>query len=95
MRRRRVGLDARRTRRRRGAHARGLARHAAHRDPWARGVAAEMPLPELDSLGTPELQAVLDSIDTPLGTTVQGVDTGDLDDLNAHELQHVLDGLEG
>jgi hypothetical protein len=61
----------------------------------APGVAAEMPLPELDSLGTPELQAVLDSLDTPLGTTVQGVDTGDLDDLDAHELQHVLDGLEG
>jgi anti-sigma factor RsiW len=59
------------------------------------GVAVEMPLPELDSLGTPELQAVLDSLDTPLGTMVQGVDTGDLDDLNAPELQHVLDGLEG
>lgn len=59
------------------------------------GVAAQMPLPELDSLGTPELQAVLDSIDAPLGTTVQGGDTGDLDDLNAPELQHVLDGLEG
>ena len=59
------------------------------------GVAAQMPLPELDSLGTPELQAVLDSIDVPLGTTVQGVDTSDLDDLNAPELQHVLDGLEG
>lgn len=61
----------------------------------APAVAEEMPLPELDSLGTPELQAVLDSLDTPLGTTVQGVDTGDLDDLDARELQHVLDGLEG
>jgi anti-sigma factor RsiW len=59
------------------------------------GVAAQMPLPELDSLGTPELQAVLDSIDAPLSTMVQGVDTGELDDLNAPELQHVLDGLEG
>ena len=58
-------------------------------------VAEEMPLPELDSLGTPELQAVLDSLETPLGTAVQGADTGDLDDLDAQELQHVLDGLEG
>ncbi|HYL31150.1 MAG TPA: hypothetical protein VEU27_14625 [Gemmatimonadales bacterium] len=57
--------------------------------------AAALPLPELDSLGTPELQAVLDSLDGSLGTTVQGVDTGDLDDLDAHELQHVLDGMEG
>jgi anti-sigma factor RsiW len=55
---------------------------------------AQVPLPELDSLGTPELQAVLDSLEGPLGT-VQGVDTGELDDLNAQELQHVLDGLEG
>ena len=58
-------------------------------------VAAAMPLPELDSLGTPELQAVLDSLDTPLDTTGQGVDTGGLDDLDANQLQHVLDGLEG
>jgi len=57
--------------------------------------AAAIPLPELDSLQTPELQAVLDSLDGPLGSTVQGVDTGDLEDLNAHELQHVLDGMEG
>ena len=57
--------------------------------------AAALPLPELDSLGTPELQAVLDSLDGSLGSTVQGVDAGDLDDLDAHELQHVLDGMEG
>lgn len=57
--------------------------------------AAALPLPELDSLRTPELQAVLDSLDGSLGSTVQGVDTGDLDDLDAHELQHVLDGMEG
>jgi len=61
----------------------------------APATAAAFPLPELDSLGTPELQAVLDSLDGSLGTTVQGVDTGDLDDLDAHELQHVLDGMEG
>jgi anti-sigma factor RsiW len=59
------------------------------------GTVAEMPLPELDSLRTPELQAVLDALDAPLGTSVQGVDTGELEDLDAHELQHVLDGLEG
>ena len=57
--------------------------------------AAAFPLPELDSLAAPELQAVLDSLDGSLGSTVQGVDTGDLDDLDAHELQHVLDGMEG
>jgi hypothetical protein len=57
--------------------------------------AAALPLPELDSLGTPELQAILDSLDGSLGTTVQGVDTGDLDGLDAQELQHVLDGMEG
>ncbi|HLQ22971.1 MAG TPA: hypothetical protein VK132_07185, partial [Gemmatimonadales bacterium] len=59
------------------------------------GTVAEMPLPELDSLRTPELQAVLDALDAPLGTSVQGADTGELEDLDAHELQHVLDGLEG
>ena len=57
--------------------------------------AAALPLPELDSLRTPELQAVLDSLDGSLGSTVQGIDAGDLDDLDAHELQHVLDGMEG
>lgn len=56
---------------------------------------AGFPLPELDSLGTPDLQVVLDSLDGSLGSTVQGVDTGDLDDLNADELQHMLDGMEG
>jgi anti-sigma factor RsiW len=56
---------------------------------------AEIPLPELDSLGTPELEAVLHSLDTPIGTSVEGVDTGELDDLDTRELQHVLDGLEG
>jgi len=59
------------------------------------GTVAEIPLPELDSLRTPELQAVLDALEAPLGTSVQGVDTGELEDLDAHELQHVLDGLEG
>jgi hypothetical protein len=57
--------------------------------------AAAFPLPELDSLATPELQAVLDSLNGSLGSTVQSVDTGDLDDLTAQELQHVLDGMEG
>ena len=57
--------------------------------------AAEIPLPELDSLHTPELQAVLDALDAPLSGAVQGVDTGELDDLDPQELQRVLDGLEG
>jgi len=57
--------------------------------------AAEIPLPELDSLPTPELQALLDALDAPLGGAVQGLDTGELDDLDSHELQRVLDGLEG
>ena len=57
--------------------------------------AAEIPLPELDSLHAPELQAVLDALDAAPGGVVQGVDTGELDDLDAQELQRVLDGLEG
>jgi hypothetical protein len=52
-------------------------------------------LPELDSLGTPELEAVLQSLDAPIGTTVQTSDTTDLDSLDIPELQQVLDGLEG
>lgn len=57
---------------------------------------AEIPLPELDSLRTPELQAVLDGLDNPTASgAVQGVDTGELDDLDSHELQTVLDGMEG
>ncbi len=56
---------------------------------------AQLPLPELDSLGTPELEAVLRTLDAPIGTSVEGVDTTDLDGLDTPELQHVLDGLEG
>lgn len=56
---------------------------------------AQIPLPELDSLATPELEAVLRTLDAPIDTSVEGVDTGDLDDLDSGELQHVLDGLEG
>jgi predicted anti-sigma-YlaC factor YlaD len=56
---------------------------------------AQLPLPELDSLGTPELQAVLRTLDAPIGTSVEGVDTTDLDGLDTPELQHVLDALEG
>jgi anti-sigma factor RsiW len=58
-------------------------------------VAAEIPLPELDSLQTPELQSLLDALDNPTSGTAQGVDAGELDDLDSHELQRVLDGLEG
>jgi hypothetical protein len=61
-----------------------------------RGVdVAQLPLPELDGLGTPELEAVLRSLDTPIGTTVQAADTTDLDSLDAPELEQVLDALEG
>jgi hypothetical protein len=56
---------------------------------------AQLPLPELDSLGTPELEAVLRTLDAPIGTSVEGVDTTDLDGLDTPELQHVLDALEG
>jgi hypothetical protein len=56
---------------------------------------AQLPLPELDGLGTPELEAVLRSLDTPIGTTVQAADTTDLDSLDAPELEQVLDALEG
>ena len=56
---------------------------------------AQLPLPELDSLGTPELEAVLQSLDAPIGTTVQTSDTTDLDSLDTPELEQVLDGLEG
>lgn len=56
---------------------------------------AEIPLPELDSLGTPELEAVLHALDAPIGTSVEGVDSSGLDDLDTRELQHVLDRLEG
>lgn len=67
--------------------------HLAARPP---GVdVAQLPLPELDSLGTPELEAVLQSLDAPIGTTVQTSDTTDLDSLDIPELQQVLDGLEG
>jgi anti-sigma factor RsiW len=62
----------------------------------ARGVeVAEIPLPELDSLGTPELEAVLQSLDAPIGTSVEGVDSSGLDDLDTTELQRVLNRLEG
>ena len=56
---------------------------------------AEIPLPELDSLATPELEAVLHALDTPIGTSVEGVDSGGLDDLDTRDLQRVLDRLEG
>jgi len=56
---------------------------------------AEIPLPELDSLATPELEAVLHALDAPIGTSVEGVDSSGLDDLDTRELQHVLDRLEG
>jgi anti-sigma factor RsiW len=62
----------------------------------ARGVnVAEIPLPELDSLGTSELEAVLQSLDAPIGTSVEGVDSSGLDDLDTTELERVLDRLEG
>lgn len=69
--------------------------HGAGPVAGASAAAVVFPLPELDSLAAPELQAVLDSLDGSLGSTTQGVDTGDLDDLDAQELQHVLDGMEG
>lgn len=75
------------------AVATGKGRHPTTVSPSV--AAAEMPLPELDSLHTPELQAVLDGLDAPSGSAVQGVDTAELDDLDAQELQRVLDGLEG
>jgi hypothetical protein len=56
---------------------------------------AQLPLPELDSLGTPELEAVLQSLDAPIGTSVETVDSTELDSLDTPELQQVLDGLEG
>jgi hypothetical protein len=56
---------------------------------------AQLPLPELDSLGTPELEAVLQSLDTAIGTSVEAVDSTDLDSLDTPELQRVLDALEG
>ena len=56
---------------------------------------AQLPLPELDSLGTPELEAVLESLNAPIGTSVEEVDTTELDGLDARELQRVLDALEG
>jgi len=56
---------------------------------------AEIPLPELDSLGTSELEAVLQSLDAPIGTSVEGVDSSGLDDLDTTELERVLDRLEG
>jgi len=56
---------------------------------------AQLPLPELDSLGTPELEAVLQSLDAPIGTSVETVDSTELDSLETPELQQVLDGLEG
>ena len=56
---------------------------------------AQLPLPELDSLGTPELEAVLQSLDAPIGTSVETVDSTGLDSLDTPELQQVLDGLEG
>jgi hypothetical protein len=53
-----------------------------------------IPLPELDSLGAPELQAVLDGFDAPLteGSTLDAPTLGDLDD---HELERVLRSWEG
>jgi hypothetical protein len=57
---------------------------------------AQLPVPGLDSLATPELEAVLHSLDTPIGTTVEPSDTTTyLDSLDAPELQQVLDTLEG
>jgi hypothetical protein len=38
---------------------------------------------------------VLQSLDAPIGTTVQAADTTDLDSLDAPELEQVLDALEG
>jgi len=56
---------------------------------------AQMALPELDSLATPELEAVLQSLDAPIGTSVEGADSSGLEDLDTTELERVLDRLEG
>ena len=42
-----------------------------------------------------DLGAVLQSLDAPIGTSVETVDSTELDSLETPELQQVLDGLEG
>jgi anti-sigma factor RsiW len=56
---------------------------------------AAIQLPELDSLATPELEAVLQSLNAPIGTSVESVDSTGLDDLDTPDLERVLDRLEG
>jgi hypothetical protein len=65
------------------------------RTPRAGVDVAEVPVPVLDSLGTPELEAVLQSLDTPIGTSVEATDSAGLDDLDTPELERVLDRLQG
>lgn len=55
-----------------------------------------VPVPELDGFGTAELQAVLQALDSKDGIApASDARVRDLDDLDAQELQSVLDGLEG
>ncbi|HEU5170862.1 MAG TPA: hypothetical protein VFU46_10000 [Gemmatimonadales bacterium] len=56
---------------------------------------ALVPLPELDSLRTPELEALLRTMDRPLDESVTDVEQPGLGELDAGELDRVLEAMEG
>jgi hypothetical protein len=66
---------------------------AAGVDPESAG-ALVIPVPELESLDSRELQSVLETMDRPLGSG-GSVDPGALNDLNDRELERVLGSWEG
>ncbi len=53
-----------------------------------------IPLPELDSLGAPQLEAVLDSLDATFAASPTNTGPAGLGDLDPFELQQILDSLE-
>jgi hypothetical protein len=55
----------------------------------------EIPLPELESLQTGELDTVLQAMDEPNNLRDFGEGEPELSDLNSDELQRVLDTWEG
>lgn len=55
---------------------------------------ASIPLPELESLGAPELEAVLDHLDATVAASPTSGGPAGLGDLDAFELQQILDSLE-
>ena len=54
----------------------------------------ELPIIELDSLSSEQLQAVLESLEPPLGST-STLDAPTLQDLDDHQLERLLRSLEG